>query len=91
MVALWFLESATLLALLFTVAGGNNLPRRCQAVPGTCEWPTATQWKSFNDSLGGKLLQPLPPGAPCHSNEPSYNPQECAVIEKAWFGADFHV
>jgi hypothetical protein len=35
------------------------------------------------------LLQPSPPGAVCHSDQPTYNADACAVITQGWTNIDF--
>ncbi|KAK8069071.1 hypothetical protein PG994_005687 [Apiospora phragmitis] len=35
----------------------------CRAFPGEPSWPPEEEWKKLNNSLGGALLKPPPPGA----------------------------
>src|SRR5689334_21796846 len=52
----------------------------CKSVPGTPGWPSPAEWQEFNTSLAYQLLQPRPPAAPCHANEPDFNNLTCASI-----------
>lgn len=51
----------------------------CREYPGSAAWPSSEDWSSFNKSLGGALLQPLPPGAACYAG-PSYDEQKCKFL-----------
>lgn len=62
----------------------------CKSVPGSPGWPSPDEWQQFNKSLSNQLLQPLPPAAPCHTNEPNYNLAICASIEAQWSTGLFH-
>ncbi|KAI1328685.1 FAD-binding domain-containing protein [Xylariaceae sp. FL0255] len=62
----------------------------CKAFPGTASWPREHTWARFNESTGGKLIKPTPPGAVCHPGEPTYNADECAAVRTAWYTYDFH-
>lgn len=74
--------------LLLNIASFTNAI--CKAVPGSPDWPSPDEWQKFNKSLSYQLLQPLPPAAPCHANEPNYNPSTCAYIESQWGIGQFH-
>lgn len=56
----------------------------CKAVPGTSGWPSPQDWANFNNSLGGALLMPPPPGGVCHQGEPNYNPGLCPTVAVEW-------
>lgn len=58
--------------------------RQCKAVPGTTGWPPASAWDALNSTLSGNLIAPVPPGAVCHPNQPSYNNATCAVVAELW-------
>ncbi|KAF3012995.1 hypothetical protein E8E14_006946 [Neopestalotiopsis sp. 37M] len=51
----------------------------CREYPGSAAWPSSEDWSSFNESLGGALLHPLPPGAACYAG-PSYDEQKCKFL-----------
>ncbi|KAH8885838.1 FAD-binding domain-containing protein [Thozetella sp. PMI_491] len=77
--------------LLFTALVGTVDSRACRAVPGSIDWPSQSTWKALNDSLGGRLLKPQPPGAVCHRSEPTYNTTACAALQTAWTKYDIHL
>jgi FAD/FMN-containing dehydrogenase len=56
----------------------------CKAVPGTPGWPSTQEWMNFNQSLGGVLLKPPPPGGVCHAGEPNYNTALCPNVTSLW-------
>ncbi|KAI1172248.1 FAD-binding domain-containing protein [Nemania sp. FL0916] len=63
----------------------------CKAFPGTADWPSEESWAEFNATTGGRLLKPgPPPGAVCHSGEPTYNSDQCTTLTAAWATYDFH-
>ncbi|KAI1120993.1 FAD-binding domain-containing protein [Nemania abortiva] len=64
--------------------------KRCKSIPSTPSWPSEGSWARFNQSIGGKLLKPVPPGAVCHSQEPTYNPSQCTIVDSTWYTYDFH-
>ncbi|KAK3317040.1 hypothetical protein B0H66DRAFT_535273 [Apodospora peruviana] len=51
----------------------------CKAWPGNADWPSAVEWRRFNASLDGALLQPDPPGEVCYQG-PDYNAAKCAYL-----------
>lgn len=62
----------------------------CKAYPGTASWPSASTWAALNQTLEGRLLQPLPPGAVCHPDQPTYNASQCADVAAEWKTYEFH-
>ncbi|KAI8632863.1 FAD-binding domain-containing protein [Xylariaceae sp. FL1651] len=69
----------------------DNGSRACKAFPGTAAWPSENAWAKFNRTAGGKLIKPgPPPGAVCHPGEPTYDPDQCAIVTAAWTTYDFH-
>ncbi|KAK4145731.1 uncharacterized protein C8A04DRAFT_26476 [Dichotomopilus funicola] len=62
----------------------------CKAVPGTPDWPSTKEWDSLNESLAGRLLQPTPPGAVCHSGPGAFDSAECKVVRDGWSTYDYH-
>ncbi|XXH02746.1 hypothetical protein Hte_009131 [Hypoxylon texense] len=92
-----------LLALAHLVASGNAFfagqePRAaasgeaatCRAFPGSAGWPSDATWARFNQSTGGKLLRPVPPGAVCHPGQPTYDAGGCAAVLAGWATYDLH-
>ncbi|KAJ2986193.1 hypothetical protein NUW58_g5144 [Xylaria curta] len=82
---------ASLVALGHASAARSERDGACKAFPGTTTWPSQDNWAKFNQSLGGKLIKPgPPPGAVCHPGEPTFNPDQCAIVTAAWGTYDFH-
>ncbi|KAH8811453.1 hypothetical protein F5884DRAFT_672266 [Xylogone sp. PMI_703] len=75
----------------FISAHQHPHPPHCKASPGSLEWPTRTEWTALNRSVSGRLLQPVPPGAVCHPDQPTYDPTTCSVVDTAWFDVHIHV
>jgi hypothetical protein len=68
----------------------RHISTGCKAFPGTDRWPSQESWAAFNESLGGKLLQPAPPGAVCDPRQPAYDANNCASLAAKWSTQDFH-
>ena len=63
----------------------------CKPVPGGHAWPSAADWKSLNDTVGGRLIAPIPPGAVCQSSSASFNKESCAALVTTYWGSsDWH-
>ena len=63
--------------------GNASLPRpnvACRSYPGDASWPSSSTWDSFNKTLGGALIKPLPPGAPCYAGT-SFNKLQCTLVQ----------
>jgi hypothetical protein len=80
-----FVSFSTLLPLFTTASAWQQ----CKAVPGTPSWPSPAKWAALNQSIDGRLLQPSPPAAACHADEPEYNFAVCANITQDWTSIDF--
>lgn len=83
------------LRLLLSITGlasGHCTPHQpiCKAHPGSASWPSINTWASLNQTLGGRLLQPPPPGAVCHRNQPTYDPSQCTQVAAEWKTYEFH-
>lgn len=74
--------------LLNVVNAGDSSPS-CKASPGTSSWPSPSKWHALNSSLSGRLLQPAPPGAVCHPDQPTYDAALCPAVVTEWFTVDF--
>jgi len=59
----------------------------CKTLPSSL---SAATWSAFNKTLGGQLIKPVAPAAPCHSDQPSYNAATCATIQTGWLDFPFH-
>ncbi|KND91631.1 6-hydroxy-D-nicotine oxidase [Tolypocladium ophioglossoides CBS 100239] len=62
----------------------------CRAYPGSHDWPSNAVWKGLNETLGGRLLAPAPPGAVCHPGQPTYNADQCPNVKAGWSSYDWH-
>ncbi|KAI8966418.1 FAD-binding domain-containing protein [Daldinia sp. FL1419] len=62
---------------------------KCKAAPGSLTWPSADTWANFNQSVGGRLIHAVPPGAVCHPGQPTYNAEQCATVAQAWHHYNF--
>ncbi|KAK3386798.1 hypothetical protein B0H63DRAFT_447702 [Podospora didyma] len=62
----------------------------CRAAPGSADWPSQRQWARLNETLDGRLVAPVPPGAVCHAGWPTYSPDQCPAVQAAWLRYTFH-
>jgi hypothetical protein len=51
----------------------------CKAFPGGVDWPSAREWTRFNTSLGGALIEAVPPAASCYPGA-HRNPARCDFL-----------
>jgi hypothetical protein len=72
----------------FQAPSWDNATPRCRAWPGTHDWPSDSEWKQFNASLGGALLRPLPPASACYQGE-QYNETTCRWLVNRADGTHF--
>jgi hypothetical protein len=85
------LLSYFLLALTLGSTSARAATPPCKVVPGSKNWPNASTWQSFNKTLGGALLAPLPPAIVCDQSRPAtYNKAQCNIIDKQWFNSSLH-
>jgi hypothetical protein len=59
----------------------------CKTLPSSLSSAT---WTAFNKTLGGQLIKPVAPAAPCHPEQASYNAATCATIQAGWVDFPFH-
>ncbi|KAK4206717.1 FAD-binding domain-containing protein [Rhypophila decipiens] len=81
-------------AILSQFVESNPAPhtgRQCRAVPGGPGWPSADRWVALNSTVGGRLIAPVPPAAPCHADQASYNETTCTNLKAAFKTYDFYV
>lgn len=55
-------------------------PERCKVFPGDATWPSQEEWNRLNTSLGGVLLNPLPPAAVCYRTSPVFDTAKCDFL-----------
>lgn len=71
------------LLLTFVRAKLSDQPTlSCRYLPGDAGWPVESQWSGLNSSVGGRLIQTVPLGSPCHGS--NYNEAECALLKASW-------
>jgi hypothetical protein len=55
----------------------------CKVYPGDADWPSDSEWKTLNDTLGGVLIKGVPPASVCY--QPYYNATQCAVVTANYY------
>ncbi|KAL7948118.1 FAD-binding domain-containing protein [Trichoderma barbatum] len=85
-------SSLQLVLCLTGIANGLCAPHTesCKAHPGTSSWPSSHAWAALNQTLNGRLLRPLPPGAVCHPGQPTFNETQCSKVADEWKTYEFH-
>ncbi|PHH78727.1 hypothetical protein CDD80_6362 [Ophiocordyceps camponoti-rufipedis] len=78
------------LYLLSSITAADCSTTNCKSFHGSRDWPSHSVWASLNGTLGGRLLAPLPPGAVCHAEQPSYNASACPERKKEWSRYEWH-
>lgn len=84
------LSLAFLAALAPGVVAGDE-SGACKCFPGDECWPSTSEWSSFNETLGGKLIATIPLAAVCHdaSNThpdwPAYDEGACSKLQQRWY------
>jgi hypothetical protein len=72
------------------VVGVLGASPSCKSTPGSKIWPSTEVWAALNQTIGGQLIQPTPPGAVCHSSNPTYDAVACIAVQEAWSSEFFH-
>lgn len=63
----------------------------CRCFPGDACWPSAATWKSFNDTVGGRLIATVPLASPCHHDAfAPYDAGACQSLQAQWFSPALH-
>jgi hypothetical protein len=83
------------LSILFRVPFGQAAAvttyAKCRSVPDSASWPSQDVWKSFNETLEGALLAPVPPAIVCDPSRGNYyNNATCSALAVDWFNSSFH-
>ncbi|KAL4802481.1 FAD-binding domain-containing protein [Aspergillus unguis] len=71
-----------ILALVTTAAAS------CRCFPGDHCWPSKETWNTFNDTIGGRLIETTPLGSQCH--DPNYNAEICSRLRDEWTLPELH-
>lgn len=69
---------------------GPGTGSNCKASPGSPAWPSAAAWATLNETLGGQLITPAPPGGVCHRGAPNYDADACPAVREGWKTYAFH-
>lgn len=64
--------------------------KQCRPVPGDPDWPSPDKWAALNRTVSGHLIAPVPPAAPCHADQPNYDPATCANLKQAFTTFDYY-
>ncbi|KAK3290886.1 uncharacterized protein B0H64DRAFT_49194 [Chaetomium fimeti] len=62
----------------------------CKVFPGDAEWPAQNTWQTFDDLLGGALIETVPVAAPCYQNTGIYDAEKCAAVRDSFSNPYFH-
>ncbi|KAK4187718.1 putative FAD-linked oxidoreductase YvdP [Podospora australis] len=63
----------------------------CKNWVGSPFWPSRFEWDSFNTSVSGRLIKPVPPASVCHPSwSSSLNEQACMSVQDSWNKSEFH-
>ncbi|KAH7099500.1 FAD/FMN-containing protein [Auriculariales sp. MPI-PUGE-AT-0066] len=71
-----------LLYLTSLLFAAHASPPKC-TFGQTC-WPAPETWATFNASIGGRLVAPVPPAAVCHNDRQLYDAAACEVAKSNW-------
>ena len=61
---------------------GGTPSGSCKTFPGDSRWPAAWEWNALNISVGGRLVETVPLGSPCH--DPTFDAAQCAALQAEW-------
>jgi hypothetical protein len=53
-------------------------------IPGKKCWPNQQEWQQLNETLGGRLYQTIPLGAPCYMNSIYYDEDCCSSVQSTY-------
>ena len=86
------LTCACIATFTYALIGSNHRERtsRCKPKYGSPEWPSAIAWQQLNDSVSGRLVAAIPPGAVCHPSMKEYNNVSCSSVADQWTTTSFH-
>jgi len=69
----------------------NGKQYGCKCYPGESCWPSAQSWSKLNQTVSGKLVVHIPPGASCHNSFEgplgtvnTYNEAACQDAQANW-------
>ena len=62
----------------------------CKVTPSSRNWPSQADWNALNQSVSGRLITPVPPGAVCHLLRPEFDLQACMTLKQQWSTGSYH-
>lgn len=86
-----YLQFALTAALSLDVAAGAS--QFCKPVPGGPRWPAVADWNTLNETINGRLIKAVPPGAVCQPSSPTYDNVTCASLSTGptlWGSSEWH-
>ena len=102
-IAVLMLKGVSILAAPPADTDQQNLPSQtkgCRVISSDPQWPSAEQWAALNNTVGGRLIASIPPGAPCYKSTydvktgtfdlATYDEAACQEVQKAWHEPAFH-
>ncbi|KAI1863000.1 hypothetical protein JX265_009046 [Neoarthrinium moseri] len=61
----------------------------CKCYPSDTCWPSSADFNTLNETVGGRLIETLPIGSPCH--DPNYNAKDCIDLQQQWRSELLHL
>jgi hypothetical protein len=65
----------------------------CKPIAGGPRWPPVAEWNALNDTVNGRLIKPLAPGAVCQPDSPTFDNVTCASLSTGptlWGLSEYH-
>lgn len=59
-------------------------------VPNDPCWPSDADIQTLNETVGGRLIQGVPPGSVCYPDQPDFNETKCEYVRDNWTNSTFH-
>jgi hypothetical protein len=70
----------------------SNGSQECRCFPGDACWPSTAEWRAFNQTVGGKLIENVPLASICHRSEYRfYDEKKCDDLKSRWFFPETHL
>jgi hypothetical protein len=64
----------------------------CRCFPGDACWPSSAEWKSFNQTVGDKLIATVTIVAVCHNDKfATYGAAACDALKASWYAPETHI
>jgi hypothetical protein len=69
----------------------SSAAQYCKPIPGGARWPAVAEWNKLNDTVGGRLIAPTPPGAVCQPSSVVFNENACTeLVTTNWANSGWH-